>query len=51
MLAVGELREGRFEAALNRVTAARLWPENLGAGKPYPDSVDERLEDWLTANA
>ena len=49
MLAVGELREGRFETALNRVATARLWPENLGAGKPYPDAVDERLEDWLAA--
>jgi predicted Zn-dependent protease len=26
----------------------RQWPENLGAGKPYPGNVDERLEDWLT---
>ena len=28
---------------------ARQWPENLGAGKPYPADIDERLEDWLTA--
>ncbi len=35
--------------ALRSIDAARLWPENLGAGKPYPENVDERLEDWLAA--
>ena len=29
------------------VNTARQWPESLGAGKPY--RVDERLEDWFTA--
>ncbi|MCX6927679.1 MAG: hypothetical protein NT154_31385, partial [Verrucomicrobia bacterium] len=28
---------------------ARQWPENLGAGKPYPADINERLEDWFTA--
>jgi hypothetical protein len=31
------------------VASAREWPENLGAGKPYPEDVDERLEDWVQA--
>ena len=29
------------------IQSARQWPENLGAGKPYPDEVDERIENWL----
>ena len=31
------------------MAAAREWPEHLGAGKPYAENVDERLEDWLQA--
>ena len=31
------------------MAAAREWPEHLGAGKPYAEDVDERLEDWLQA--
>jgi predicted Zn-dependent protease len=27
--------------------AARLWTANLGAGKPYDEDIDARLEDWL----
>lgn len=49
MVAVAEMMAGRSDAALRRVTAARDWPEHLGAGKPYPEDVDERLEDWLAA--
>src|SRR5204862_8036375 len=29
------------------IAAARLWPENLGVGKPYDEDIDERVEDWL----
>ena len=29
------------------IAAARLWPQNLGVGKPYQQDIDERLEDWL----
>jgi hypothetical protein len=31
------------------VAAAREWPEHLGAGKPYQEDVDERVEDWMAA--
>jgi hypothetical protein len=31
------------------VSAAREWPEHLGAGKPYPEDVEERVEDWMAA--
>ena len=49
MLAVESLKKGDATAARREVDAARLWPENLGAGKPYTENVDERLEDWLAA--
>jgi tetratricopeptide (TPR) repeat protein len=49
MAAAADMKAGHADAALRRVNAAREWPEHLGAGKPYPDDVDERLEDWLTA--
>ena len=41
------LNEKRFDQAMNSVDKARLWPENLGVGRPY--SVDERIEDFLQA--
>jgi predicted Zn-dependent protease len=49
MAGASEMHAGRAAAALGRVSAAREWPEHLGAGKPYPADVDERLEDWLAA--
>ncbi len=49
MLAVAAMRDRRWSAARAAIAAAREWPERLGAGKPYPADVDERLEDWLGA--
>jgi tetratricopeptide (TPR) repeat protein len=49
MLAVEAFRKNDLAGALRSIDTARLWPENLGAGKPYPSDVDERLEDWLAA--
>jgi tetratricopeptide (TPR) repeat protein len=49
MVAVADMKAGRFDAALRRIAAAREWPEHLGVGKPYPADTDERLEDYLAA--
>jgi tetratricopeptide (TPR) repeat protein len=49
MLALEAFRKNDPSGALRSIDAARLWPENLGAGKPYASDVDERLEDWLAA--
>jgi tetratricopeptide (TPR) repeat protein len=49
MLAIGEARAGRFDAALREVATAREYPRNLGVGRPYDADRDERLEDWLVA--
>jgi tetratricopeptide (TPR) repeat protein len=48
MLAVQRLRTSAFDESLRLTETARQWPEHLGAGKPYPEDVDERLEDWLS---
>jgi len=45
LVAVERLQARAFDDALRLVGIARQWPENLGAGKPYPGDVDERLED------
>ena len=32
----------------NSFASYSQWPENLGAGKPYDEDVDIRLENWLS---
>ena len=49
LLAVERFQAGAFDDALSLVNTARQWPESLGAGQPYPADIDERLEDWFTA--
>jgi hypothetical protein len=51
MLAVDAMRDRRWDAARTCIAAAREWPERLGAGRPHDADVDERLEDWLLADA
>lgn len=48
MLAIEKLRSNNYTGALTLTADAKLWPLNLGAGKPYPENIDERAEDWLT---
>ena len=43
------LENGKYQKAIKWAEAAKLWPLNLGVGKPY--DVDERLEDYITAYA
>lgn len=49
MLALERMKANDYASALRFVTSAKQWPENLGAGKPYQEDVDERLADWLEA--
>jgi hypothetical protein len=51
MLAVRALEAKNAGLAETHIAAARDWPERLGAGKPYPEDTDERLEDLLLAAA
>jgi tetratricopeptide (TPR) repeat protein len=47
-LSVERMKAGLYDQALELIAKAREWPENLGAGAPYPIDIDDRLEDWLT---
>ena len=49
MQAVAHLKGKNPKAALASVNKAKLWPENLGAGKPYDDNIDLRVENYLEA--
>ena len=51
MQAVQHIRDGKTKAALSSIQKAKLWPENLGAGKPYDEDIDLRLENYLEALA
>jgi len=45
--ALKEYGEGRYSDVLRLTERATLWPENLGAGKPY--DVDIRIEEYILA--
>lgn len=47
MQAVGQIKSKDFKTALASINRAKLWPENLGAGKPYDQDIDLRLEHYL----
>jgi hypothetical protein len=47
MQAVQLMERKNFKGALKFIGEARLWPENLGVGKPYDEDIDTRLEDWM----
>ncbi|NLP10399.1 DUF5107 domain-containing protein, partial [bacterium] len=47
--AIQQMAAGAYRRSLQQIDQAREWPEHLGAGKPYAEDVDERLEDWLAA--
>lgn len=47
MQAVQSMGKKKFNEALKFIGEARLWPENLGVGKPYDEDIDTRLEDWM----
>ncbi|WP_316635509.1 DUF5107 domain-containing protein [uncultured Flavobacterium sp.] len=47
MQAVAEMKNKQYKKALQFIADAKLWPQNLGVGKPYDVDIDERLENWL----
>jgi predicted Zn-dependent protease len=46
-LAAEAIAAKEWSTAKELIAAARVWPERLGAGKPYDADTDERLEDSL----
>lgn len=49
MQAIGQIRSKKYKSAIASINKAKLWPENLGAGKPYEEDIDLRLENYLEA--
>ncbi|MEO5600720.1 MAG: DUF5107 domain-containing protein, partial [Cyclobacteriaceae bacterium] len=49
MQAISQTQATNYKAALASVSKARLWPANLGAGKPYEEDIDSRLENYMEA--
>ena len=47
MMALQEMQKNNYRKALAFISQSRLWPQNLGVGKPYDDEIDSRLEDWM----
>lgn len=47
MQALAEMKNKQYKKALQFIADAKLFPENLGVGKPYDENIDERLENWL----
>ena len=45
MLAIQSIKQKKYDEALTWLDKSRLWPENLGAGKPF--DTDEVVEDYL----
>lgn len=48
-LAATAIDKGRYREAMEYISEANEWPENLGVGKPYDELIDTTLEDWLSA--
>jgi predicted Zn-dependent protease len=47
MLALQLIKRGHLREASKKVEEARLWPEHLGVGAPYPDQIDNHPEDEI----
>lgn len=49
MQAVDQIKSKNYKAALASIARAKLWPEHLGAGQPYDENIDLRVETYLEA--
>jgi Tfp pilus assembly protein PilF len=47
-LALEAIEKQQPKTAISFIERCRLWPEQLGVGKPYDASLDQRMEDWLS---
>ncbi|MCC7402431.1 MAG: DUF5107 domain-containing protein [Chitinophagaceae bacterium] len=45
MLALNYLENHQYKKALKKVSESRLWPLNLGVGKPYDDMINTNIQD------
>ena len=49
LLAAEALLKGNTTNAQKKISEAQLWPRNLGVGKPFEETIDLRIENWLEA--
>ena len=47
MLCIDAMKDKNYIKAIGEINKAQQWPERLGVGKPYPEDLDERLENFL----
>ncbi|HEX5151133.1 MAG TPA: DUF5107 domain-containing protein [Parafilimonas sp.] len=47
MEGVNAFKSKQYSKSINFIQQAKQWPEHLGVGKPYPENIDERLENWI----
>ncbi|NWJ52856.1 MAG: DUF5107 domain-containing protein [Bacteroidetes bacterium] len=47
LLAVEQMHVKQYAKTLKSIERALEWPENLGVGKPYPEDIDVKAENWL----
>jgi tetratricopeptide (TPR) repeat protein len=47
MQAVVNIQSRNYKGALNAIQTSKLWPDNLGVGKPYDEDIDLRLENYM----
>jgi predicted Zn-dependent protease len=45
--AIENVKTGLFEDAIADVEQSKLWPENLGVGKPYDEDIDLSVENFI----
>ncbi|NML22366.1 DUF5107 domain-containing protein [Pseudoflavitalea sp. G-6-1-2] len=48
MQAVQAMQQKNYKKAIQFISQAKQWPENLGVGKPYEADIDTRLEDFMS---
>ncbi|MGC4037522.1 MAG: DUF5107 domain-containing protein [Chitinophagaceae bacterium] len=47
--AIQSIRDNKYKKAFGFLAKAKLFPENLGSGKPYDEDIDYRAEYYLAA--
>lgn len=48
MQAIQEMQKKNYKKALQFISESKVWPLNLGVGKPYDEDIDTKLEDWMS---
>lgn len=43
------MKNHRYKKVVSLIEQSKIWPENLGVGKPYDSMIDSRLESYLVA--